>query len=222
MIVNILEIVGLILIFCGIIYTFLRGMGKISEKEQDEIESKIIKVKGGPGLILISLGVILFLASMQISDPPTFHFPPNRSTPTPTPTPTSTPNKDCFNRYFSGIPKDRLATAEEGAESVLLIRREQSKDELIGINFTDTGQSIGAIKFYFISSNEFFKIQTVIDSNCQEIEDFYNKDRPIDKYVLQNYDTLRITFENDTYELRLGYTDGAIEALSFKRISPRN
>lgn len=196
-------------------------MGKISENEQDEIESKIIKVKGGPGLILISLGVILFLAGMQIGDDNNNgDFNNNGEDPrqTPTPTPTSKPNEDCFDQYFSGIPEDRLATAEEGAERVILIRRGQSKDELIGLNFTDNGQSIGAIKFKFISSNEFFKVQTVVDSNCQEIGEYYNVGRPRDKNVLQNFDTLRIIFRNDTYELRLGYSDGTIEALSFYRV----
>ena len=199
-------------------------MGKISENEQDEIESKIIKVKGGPGLILISLGVILFLAGMQIGDVNNNGEDP-RLTPTPTPTqtstPTSKPNEDCFDQYFSEIPEDRLTTAEEGAEGVILIRRDQSKDELIGLHFTDNGQSIGAIKFKFITTNEFFKVQTVVDSNCQEIGEYYNVDRPRDKNVLQNFDTLRITFRNDTYELRLGYGDGTIEALSFYRVMIR-
>ena len=57
---NILEIIGIVLIACGIIYTFLRGMGKISDTDDAEIESKILKIKGGPGLILIALGIILF------------------------------------------------------------------------------------------------------------------------------------------------------------------
>jgi len=57
---NILEIIGIVLIACGIIYTFLRGMGKISDTDDAEIESKILKIKGGPGLILIAFGIILF------------------------------------------------------------------------------------------------------------------------------------------------------------------
>lgn len=192
-------------------------MGKISENEQDEIESKIIKVKGGAGLILISFGVILFLAGMPIDDDTIRQ---DQGTPTPTPTPTpSIASTDCFYKYFSEIPKDRLTNASVGAQGIILIRSDQSKDELIGIKFKDNGQSIGAVKFNFIYDNEFFKIQSVVDSNCQEIEEYYNSDRPRDKNVLQNFDTLRIIFGNDTYELRLGYSDGTVEALSFSSIT---
>lgn len=196
-------------------------MGKISENEQDEIESKIIKVKGGPGLILISFGIILFLAGMQIDgdingDKIVDTNQSDKGTPTPTLTPTS---KDCFDQYFSEIPEDRLATAFVGAKRIILIRSDQSKDELMGLNLKDNGQSIGAIKLNFIYDNEFFIIQSVVDSNCQEIEEYYNSDRPRDKNVLQNFDTLRIIFGNDTYELRLGYSGGTVEAHSFSSIA---
>lgn len=200
-------------------------MGKISENEQDEIESKIIKVKGGPGLILISFGIILFLAGMQIDgdingDKIVDTNQSDKGTPTPTPTLTPTPtSKDCFDQYFSEIPEDRLATAFVGAKRIILIRSDQSKDELMGLNLKDNGQSIGAIKLNFIYDNEFFIIQSVVDSNCQEIEEYYNSDRPRDKNVLQNFDTLRIIFGNDTYELRLGYSGGTVEAHSFSSIA---
>lgn len=57
---NTLEIIGLLLIISGIVYTFLRGLGKLSDTEDAELESKILKIKGGPGLIFIALGIILF------------------------------------------------------------------------------------------------------------------------------------------------------------------
>ncbi len=65
---NVIEIIGIVLIACGIIYTFLRGMGKISDTDDAEIESKILKIKGGPGLILIALGLIFF--TVGNSQPP--------------------------------------------------------------------------------------------------------------------------------------------------------
>ncbi len=41
---NELEIVGIILVVCGVIYTFLRGMGKLPVADIDEFESKFFKI----------------------------------------------------------------------------------------------------------------------------------------------------------------------------------
>lgn len=53
------EILGIILILCGILYTFLQGMGKLSD-EGGEIKTKILSLKGGAGLILVVLGITIF------------------------------------------------------------------------------------------------------------------------------------------------------------------
>lgn len=57
------EIAGLILIIVGVMYTFLKALGKFSNKEREEgeIESKMLTVKGGPGIILVGLGVFLLI-----------------------------------------------------------------------------------------------------------------------------------------------------------------
>lgn len=53
------EILGIILILCGIVYIFLQGMGKLSDKG-GEIETRIFTFKGGAGLILVILGITIF------------------------------------------------------------------------------------------------------------------------------------------------------------------
>jgi hypothetical protein len=53
-----LEIIGIILIFIGVIYIFLQGLGKLSD-QGGEIETKILSLKGGAGLILVALGIVL-------------------------------------------------------------------------------------------------------------------------------------------------------------------
>jgi hypothetical protein len=53
-----LEIIGIILIFIGVVYIFLQGLGKLSDKG-GEIETKILSLKGGAGLILVALGIVL-------------------------------------------------------------------------------------------------------------------------------------------------------------------
>ena len=86
-------------------------------------------------------------------------------------------SEDYFEQHFHGIQKDRVATLEEGAEGVQLIGPHQSKDEAIAIKFTENNQPIGAIKFYFYSNNNMFKVETVVDSKCQPIEEYSNVDR---------------------------------------------
>jgi hypothetical protein len=129
-------------------------------------------------------------------------------------------SEDYFEQHFHGIQKDRVATLEEGAEGVQLIGPHQSKDEAIAIKFTENNQPIGAIKFYFYSNNNMFKVETVVDSKCQPIEEYSNVDRG-DKHVLQNWDRLQIRFGDHAYALRLGYNAGIINAL-YRRVSPKH
>jgi hypothetical protein len=84
---NAVEIVGIILVVCGIIYTFLRGMGKLPVDDVDEFESRILKIKGGPGIIFIALGIILFVSSLY-------------TTPTPEGATTSTTSTCSGNIYY--------------------------------------------------------------------------------------------------------------------------
>lgn len=53
------EILGIILTLCGIVYIFLQGMGKLSDKG-GEIETRLLSLKGGAGLILVALGITIF------------------------------------------------------------------------------------------------------------------------------------------------------------------
>ncbi len=172
----------------------------------------------GAGLPLIFLGVVCIVIS-NIGIPVELDF-WNGETILNGQTPTD--SEDCFEQYFHGIPKDRVATLEEGAEDVQLIGPHQSKDEVIAIKFTENNQPIGAIKFYFYSNNNMFKVETVVDSKCQPIEEYSNVARGGDKHVLQNWDSLQIRFGDHTYALRLGYDTGIIDALYFRRVSPKH
>lgn len=173
----------------------------------------------GAGLPLIVLGVGCILISG--TGFPDFDGKREESNDTTLNDTNSNDNKDCFNEYFRGIPEDRVMTLEGGAEGVQLIGPHQSKDEVIAIKFTENNQPIGAIKFSFYSNNDMFKVETVVDSKCQPIEEYLNADRDGDKHVLQNWDTLEIRFGDHTYALRLGYSAGIIST-NFIRISPEH
>jgi hypothetical protein len=126
----------------------------------------------------------------------------------------------CFEPYFQGIPNTRVKTLEAGSKNITIIEPEESKTDLLGIQFTENGEPIGAIRLSFFPHNDMFKIAAVMNAKCQEIATYRNETRGQDKNVLQNWDSLAIQFENDTYALRLGYGSGEIRANYFRRISP--
>jgi len=83
----------------------------------------------------------------------------------------------------------------------------------------ENGRPIGAVKFWFYLQNTIFKIESVVDSRCQPVEDYVNKTRGGDKHVLQNWDALQMRLSNADYALALEYGGGTIDA-GFVRISP--
>jgi hypothetical protein len=124
----------------------------------------------------------------------------------------------CFQQYFQGIAQDRISSLESGTQAFQLIGADQTKDEPVGIIFTQNNQPVGGIRFLFLSNGQLFKVDTVVDANCQKTEDYSNETRGGDKNVLQNFDSLQMRLGNTTYELRLNY-DGSISA-DFRILSP--
>lgn len=105
-----IEIVGYILISVGVIYIFLKAMGILKGNEEGEFECKMFILKGGPGLILVGLGVILLLFGPAIVQP---DF--NTLQPTPTKTPVisliSTPEPTIIETSIEMITSDYLIGA---------------------------------------------------------------------------------------------------------------
>ena len=67
------------------------------------------------------------------------------------------------------------------------------------------------MKFLFISNNQIFKIEKVVDSTCQKIEEYSNIDRGGDKNVYQNFDSVQMQFGDYKYVLRFEYASGTID-----------
>src|SRR6266542_560165 len=212
-----------------------------SLKQELEFESKKLKKKEEksfldtflafwttlPGILtgiaaLITLIAVLYITGRDTDSKSVAHMPTPQPTsilppsPGPSPAPTS---EDCFIQYFSGIPKARVAIMELGTREFRLIRLDQPKDRVIGVRFTDYNRTIGAIRFYFFPANKIFKVETLVDSKCQEIEEYSNANRGGDKRVLQNYDALQMRLGDDEYSFYVAYGEGEIFA-SFTRVSP--
>lgn len=125
----------------------------------------------------------------------------------------------CFEQYFLGLPRDRIAILETGANDFQIIGPHQSKDHTIAILLQENGQSIGGFKFRFYSNNTIFKIESVVNAECRPVEEYVNATRAGDKHILQNWDELQLRFGNVAYTLSIAYGAGIIDA-DFARISP--
>jgi hypothetical protein len=134
---------------------------------------------------------------------------------------TATIVSPCFEAYFSGIPADRISTLERGFEDVKILDTTQSKEEVIGIQFSEFGEPIGAIKLYPMPPSN-FKIETIVNAACQEIEDYYETDGARDPQVLRNGHELQITFTDAEYRFSLYFSTPDQETVwgSFLKASP--
>jgi hypothetical protein len=108
---------------------------------------------------------------------------------------------------------------EEGAQDIDVIGPSQPKEGAVGIRLDVLGRPIGAFRFqFFPASGDVFKIETVVDSQCRETEEFANVSRTSDKRTLQNFDALRIQLDGRFYEVRFG--GGATIRLDFIQVNP--
>ena len=140
--------------------------------------------------------------------------PVNKSTPQPS---VSDPQA-CLTTFLQNVPKDRITTLENGAYDQQITGPHQSKDQAIALRLEENRELVGVIKLQFYSSNAMFKIDSIVDFDCQPVESFENRTHGGDKHVLQNYDELEIRFRKGVYALRFGYNAGRINA-NFTRAS---
>lgn len=113
----------------------------------------------------------------------------------------------CFEEFFANLPDDRIIALETGA-AITLISPNQSKEEMIGIQFTEMHQPIGAIKIFPFPKNKMFKIGEIIDAECQGVENFENVTHGGDKYMLRNADTVQMQLNDKHYALRINFYGG--------------
>ena len=100
---NVLELMGIILILFGLIYILLRGYGKISDSDAN-LEMKILKLKGGTGLIVMAFGFILLILGSGLIPLDSFLL----TTPqTITPIPTSSPSQSVLTVHIWDVQQDQ-------------------------------------------------------------------------------------------------------------------
>lgn len=111
---------------------------------------------------------------------------------------------DCFDQFFSDVPADRIKSAEVGSPLTPLIGPSQPKDVIVALKFTEFNRPLGAMKFILFPESNIFKVTSLVDANCQEIEAFSSTSGG-DKRVLNDYDGLQMQLEGREYVLQLIY-----------------
>jgi len=230
-----------ILVAGGILFLLLAVAGQIAGKI--EIPAERQKRAGIIGTLLLVSGVLLHVLPKSASTPATAGTgppPPTSAAPASIPAsasipaplaaagsgiPTAAPSAivsltdDCFAQYVSDIAADRVKTIEMGTVDFQVIAPNQPKDGVIGIKFTELNQAVAGMRFFFIPGSNVFKIETVVDAQCQAMENYANASRGGDKRVLQNWDSLQMRLGDQIYTVSLAYDSGEIGATT-QHISP--
>lgn len=124
----------------------------------------------------------------------------------------STTPGTCFEEYYSSVPEDRVYPLEIGAPVQVVIDRTQTKEGVAGLQFTDFGQSIGAMKYHIYPDNELFRIESLVNGDCQELEEYFGKS-------VHGGDAFQIRLDDDEYILVFSYDGGAVYA-TFEQVVP--
>lgn len=130
-------------------------------------------------LAVIGFGSIVFYISQIVRQPSSPSLPDVVTTATTTALPdaassatVSLAEGNCFDQFFAGIASSRITTLEDGVDDFVVIETDQSQEDELGILFTTFNQPIGAMRIFPFPDSRIFKVMTVVDANCQEVEGY--------------------------------------------------
>ena len=121
--------------------------------------------------------------------------------------------EDCFAATFGDMAPDRISRLEAGVRDVMVVAPTQTKTEPFGIVIENNRVPQGAAVINFFADGELFKVAEIVDASCKPARRVGVEGRPGDT-TLQNWDTVVFDLEDASYALRLGYTEGRVEANS--------
>lgn len=126
----------------------------------------------------------------------------------------------CPDQLLAGLPEQRIATVEVGAQDQVVVRPGESKTEPFGLRLTDGGQLVGAITLRYFPNGGLFKIGGLVDPECHKVGEVSNLSLPAkDPFVsISNYSELRIDLPARSYVLTLN--GGADISLKFDPFVP--
>lgn len=210
----VLLVIGIVLVIFGALV-----LVKLPDKAGGKVSWLGVEISStGAGLPLIVLGVVTMTLAATLSNDGSPLPQARPSVPEQPASPGQAPSPNdsqagsaglrspdgCFQDYFQGVPLDRVSVVEAGADNRPVIRADQPKSEPLGLQFNDNGAPLGGMRLTFFMTDNIFKIQSVVDAQCQPFDTFLNLDKADQpKMIPLNYSTLRLQFENGSYNLTL-------------------
>ena len=119
---------------------------------------------------------------------------------------------NCLEQEFAGVNPIEVGSGIQPLREL--------EDGTIKIKLTDNRQPVGALRLKFYPAGEYFEIEKVFDSRCNEVEDLFNLSRQtyidIKKDKVPNNDYVQVPLGGQNYSLRLMFQERA-SALFDKR-----
>ena len=121
------------------------------------------------------------------------------------------------NRYLENnsdkkcIRNNKINYIELGSK-YLRIELDNKKQVTLGIR--ENSNLLATVVLNIFSENKMLKIDSITDSNCNKISNFFNDSVGGNKYILNNWETLGININENKYFVRLGYVENSIEVIT--------
>jgi len=168
---------------------------------------------GALGAVLLAIGLSVDGLSPSTEQARSEQPLSTQSTPAPQPSaPPSIATAECSPAWFARPAPARVVIIESGTADAEVLPPDQPKDDPFIVVVTEGGRPVGAVAVTLFVSNSLFKIAQVADADCRRLETFRNESRGGDRHVLQNWDSVELTFGAAKYSLRLGYDSGTVGA----------
>jgi hypothetical protein len=109
----------------------------------------------------------------------------------------------CPDELRTTLPPERVADVEVGAHDQIIIGLAASKTEPFGLRLTADGETVGAIAARFFPASGLFKVQSLVDADCQAgdvLDPTPGKGR---LQQIRNYNDVRIDLAGRSFLLNL-------------------
>lgn len=116
----------------------------------------------------------------------------------------------CLPQFFSDVAPNMQFSIEVGDTNRQVNIPQQGRASgtpvgPLGARLTENGTMIAALKFIFLpDSGEVFKVASVVDADCQPVNEYFNEVEPGSGNTLKNFHSLLIRLAGGSYALNFG------------------
>lgn len=132
-------------------------------------------------------------------------------------------NGNCTDEYLANVPFENRQEMEIGGN--IRIQIKDQSDNSIGpyaIQLTENGILIGALQFLGFKNTSSFKILSVVDADCAQMNEFGNIDIPSKQASIDNWENLGFRLSSGHYRMRMGLKSGLEIELLFVQADQSN